>query len=145
VCYVFTAGYEGTTINEFVNLLKQNKIERVIDVREIPLSRKKGFSKASFSENLTASGIEYMHIRGLGSPKPIRDDLHKSKDYEAFFFEYKNYISRNFSYIQEAWEYALDKRACLVCFEKDYHQCHRSVVAELIYKRMPLVDGVVNI
>ena len=145
MCYVYTAGYEGKTIEQFLGLLTENHIHCVIDVREIPLSRKKGFSKKSLAVELAECGIEYVHISGLGSPKTIRDELHKSKDYDTFFNDYRFYIGNHFEYVQEAYEYTVEEKTCLLCFEKDYRECHRSIVADLLVKTMPDIDGVVNL
>ncbi|MEG1884456.1 MAG: DUF488 domain-containing protein, partial [Clostridia bacterium] len=129
----------------FIQLMKTNKIDLVLDVREIPLSRKKGFSKSALSYCLQEYGIDYVHMKGLGSPKSIRDELHRTKDYSAFFHDYRWYVGRNFSYIQEAWEYVIDERTCLLCYESNYSECHRSIIAEILQNRMPYIDGVVNL
>ncbi len=70
---LFTIGYEGRDIDEFVSLLKDNGITRLIDVREIPFSRKKGFSKSRLNERLQNENIDYVHIKALGSPSEIRE------------------------------------------------------------------------
>lgn len=145
MCEIYTAGYEGRTVDEFIELMQDNHIDLVLDVREIPISRKKGFSKSSLSALLRSSGINYVHIRELGSPKDIREQLYKTKDYEEFFAEYRIYIGQHFKYVQQAWEYAVTETTCLLCFEKNPEQCHRSVIADLIQTTMPSVDGVVNL
>ena len=142
---VFTIGYEGKTILDFLDILQANGIEQIIDVREIPISRKTGFSKSLLEHYLTSSGIRYIHIRGLGSPKQIRDKLHKTKDYDEFFNSYRDYISKHFEYIQEAWELSELKPTCLMCFERRPQECHRSVVAEYMKLSMPDVEKVVNL
>lgn len=142
---VYTIGYEGRSILDFLDILRVNGIEQIIDVREIPISRKVGFSKSLLEHYLTSSGIGYVHIRGLGSPKPIRDKLHKTKDYSEFFDSYRDYISKHFEYVQEAWELSEIKRTCLMCFEKKPQECHRSIVAEYMKLSMPDVERVVNL
>ena len=72
-CKLYTIGYEGRDIDEFVSLLKDNRITRLIDVREIPFSRKKGFSKSRLNERLQNENIDYVHIKALGSPSEIRE------------------------------------------------------------------------
>lgn len=145
MCYVYTIGYEGLTAEKFIAILAQNSIEQVIDVREIPISRKPGFSKGKLSCILESVGITYVHMKQLGSPKVIRDHLHETKDYETFFSEYRHYIGTHFSYIQDAWELVSDKRTCLMCFEKKPNECHRSVIADYISITMPNIDGVINL
>ena len=82
---LLTIGYEGRAIDEFIARLKQFNISRLIDVREIPLSRKPGFSKTSLRERLEDEKIEYVHIKALGSPSPIRNKLKTDWDYDYFF------------------------------------------------------------
>lgn len=145
MCYVYTIGYEGLTANSFINILAQYNIEQILDVREIPISRKPGFSKGKLAGLLENAGISYVHMKELGSPKDIRDMLHETKDYDTFFNEYRHYIGSHFNYIQDAWELVTEKRTCLLCFEKKPSECHRSVIAEYLRISMPNVDGVVNL
>lgn len=142
---VYTIGYEGRTIMSFIEALSSNGIQRIIDIRETPISRKAGFSKSLLSHYLESVGIDYIHIKGLGSPKPIRDRLHQTNNYSEFFNAYRDYIGGHFEYIQEAWELAEDKKTCLMCFEKKPQECHRSVVADYMLQVMPDVEGVVNL
>ncbi len=73
---LFTIGYEGRSLTEFVQLLVKNAITRVIDVRELPLSRRRGFSKTSLTEALAAHDIEYVHLRKAGNPyRDQRNDV----------------------------------------------------------------------
>ena len=65
---IFTIGYEGTTVPEFIAALKQAGVERVIDVRALPLSRRPGFSKSGLKAALEEAGIEYVHLKALGTP-----------------------------------------------------------------------------
>ena len=89
---LYTVGYEKKSVEEFVDCLKSYDIDTLVDVREIPLSRKKGFSKTLLSEFLEKSGIEYVHIKELGSPKELRNKLYADGDYQYFFKEYSKYI-----------------------------------------------------
>ena len=70
---LFTLGYEGLTIEAFIARLQAAQVKTVVDVRELPLSRKKGFSKSAFCAALSAHGIAYLHAPALGCPKPIRN------------------------------------------------------------------------
>jgi len=69
---LFTAGYEGATINSFISNLLVNNIEYVLDVRALPLSRKPGFSKSTLAQRLNCEKIQYIHLVELGAPKPLR-------------------------------------------------------------------------
>src|SRR3546814_2896152 len=72
---LYTIGYEGSDIAHFLLTLQQCGIKRVIDVREVPLSRKRGFSKTALAAKLVESGIDYSHFKALGDPKPGRDAM----------------------------------------------------------------------
>lgn len=145
MCYVYTIGYEGLTTDSFVDTLSKNAIERVLDVREIPISRKPGFSKSKLMGILNSIGIDYIHMKELGSPKLIRDSLHETKDFDTFFYEYRHYIGTHFYLIQDTWELVTEKKTCLLCYEKKPSECHRSVIAEYLEATMPNVDGVINL
>jgi uncharacterized protein (DUF488 family) len=70
---LFTVGYEGLMLEAFIQRLQSNSIQTLVDVRELPLSRKRGFSKRALAEALALQGITYLHMPALGCPKPIRD------------------------------------------------------------------------
>lgn len=126
---VFTIGYEGHTPGGFVQELLAAGVEVLVDVRELPLSRKKGFSKGPLSQALEANGIGYAHWRDLGTPRPLREGLRKTGDYAAFFKGYREHLERNRPVVEALVRFAKDKPVCLMCFEKDYQLCHRSVLA----------------
>lgn len=70
-----TIGYEGYSAEEWLESLVENHVEIVVDVRAVPLSRKRGFSKTRLAEMLRTKGISYVHLEALGNPKPYRDRL----------------------------------------------------------------------
>ena len=82
---VYTIGYEGKNITQFIERLKLVGIEQLIDVREIALSRKNGFAKTALRKALDDNGIVYKHLPGLGSPSDIRHKLKEDWNYVAFF------------------------------------------------------------
>lgn len=134
---IYTIGYEGYTIDKFITKLKDCNIQQLIDVREIALSRKNGFSKTILSKSLKDAGIMYKHIPELGSPKQVRHQLHKDLDYEKFFKEYKQHINDpdildNISDIEGR---ARRKKTILLCYEKNYKICHRGIIAEELKRR----------
>ena len=92
---LFTAGYEGLDIDSFLAGLRHAGVEKVVDVRQLPVSRKKGFSKTSFAEQLRASGIEYEHVKALGCPKPIRDQYKKDRDWANYTKHFRAYMLHN--------------------------------------------------
>lgn len=129
---LFTIGYEGRDIDEFVSLLKDNGITRLIDVREIPLSRKKGFSKSSLKDRLESEDIEYVHIKALGSPSSIRNKLKTDWDYGYFFSAFSTHLYENWWAIEAAHQYLSGGVNCVMCFERLPEKCHRSTVAQKI-------------
>jgi len=129
---LLTIGYEGRKIDEFVVRLKQFNISRLIDVREIPLSRKSGFSKSALRERLEDENIQYIHIKALGSPSSIRKKLKSGGNYKFFFKEYSGYLSGNIDTIKELYQYISDGINCIMCFERFPEKCHRSVITDKI-------------
>ncbi|MBQ0945345.1 DUF488 domain-containing protein [Ideonella sp. 4Y16] len=126
---LYTFGYEGLTIEAFIERLLQARVQLIVDVRELPLSRKKGFSKTAFREALAAAGIEYEHRPALGCPKPVRDRYKADGDWQAYTRSFLAYLSSQKAEIDDLSRSALAQQACLVCFEADFGLCHRTYVA----------------
>jgi uncharacterized protein (DUF488 family) len=82
---LYTIGYEGLAVEELVALLAAHGVTRVLDVRKLPLSRRRGFSKTALRQALDEANIAYTHIAALGTPKELRDAVKKTHDYAAFF------------------------------------------------------------
>jgi uncharacterized protein (DUF488 family) len=127
---LYTAGYEGLSIDAFIARLKQAGIDKVLDVREYPLSRKKGFSKNAFAQCLAAEGIAYEHSRPLGCPKPIRKQYKDDGNWAAYAREFRVYIRTQTSVLSALVSSAVEQRICMVCYEADANFCHRSLIAE---------------
>jgi uncharacterized protein (DUF488 family) len=145
---LFTIGYEGKSIDDFLEILVNNEIHMIFDVREIPFSRKKGFSKAPLSEALKSENIDYYSFKELGSPKDIREELHRTNNYENFFKEYIEYLNnnpQNLESIINAINMNGDKNICLLCFEKDYNYCHRYKLAREILNRDDKISKIINL
>lgn len=90
---VMTIGYEGAVLDDFLRTLKHAQVTLLLDVREIALSRRKGFSKTALSEALAAAGIDYRHERMLGSPKEVRHQLREDGDYQRYFRDFREYLA----------------------------------------------------
>ena len=129
---LFTVGYEGIDIDSFITRLKDNEIDCLLDVREIPLSRKRGFSKTALSERLNQENIDYVHFKELGSPKPIREKLKSNRDYSVFFRKINQYLDGKIETIENAYHYVSNNTCCLMCFEHLAATCHRKIVARKI-------------
>ncbi len=132
---LYTIGYEGKGLDEFVNQLKHFGISILVDVREVPFSRKKGFSKVPLSQYLKEYDIEYLHFRELGSPKPLRQKIRLDGDYDYFFEKYSRYIKSQIKITEELYRIILSKTCCIMCYEKEPRNCHRSIVAEEMERR----------
>jgi uncharacterized protein (DUF488 family) len=128
---IYTIGYEGTDIERFIETLKNVGVTRVVDVRAVPISRKKGFSKLKLSQELHKFGINYSHFVELGDPKPGREAA-KSKRFDDFYRIYYAHLqtSRSQEALQKIVLQASYDSICLLCFERDPATCHRRLVAE---------------
>jgi len=131
-CKVLTIGYEGREIDDFISRLKNFNVTRLIDVREVPLSRKRGFSKSAIRERLNSENIEYVHLRSLGCPSKLRYKLKADWDYDHFFEAYLEYLSKNQDAIAEVQRYISDGVNCIMCFERYPDKCHRSALVNRI-------------
>ena len=133
---LFTIGYEGRNLEEFADRLKDFGVETLVDVRDIPLSRKKGFSKTPLSQYLQEVGIEYVHLKQLGSPKDLREKVKEDGDYKYFYKEYSDYIQSQRDTVESLYEIVVSNaNTCIMCYERDPYYCHRLVVAEEVKKR----------
>ena len=132
----YTIGYEGKTPESFVETLKRNNIQQLIDVRELAASRKNGFSKSSLSRMLRDNGIIYKHFPQLGSPRDVRHKLYDDKNYREFFREYTKYLSEpeTEEFLTDLEGLAQVRRTVIMCFEKDVNVCHRSIIKNRLIK-----------
>ena len=137
---VYLTGYEQQTIEEFIRKIEEAGIERIVDVRELPLSRKKGFSKNSLKIQLAKHGISYVHIRELGTPKALRRDLKEKGDYLKFFKQYRIHIRGKHIELQKLINMASTEILGIMCFEKDCELCHRTIIGDKILKMDPSLE-----
>jgi uncharacterized protein (DUF488 family) len=131
-----TIGYEGSKIDDFIATLKLAKVDLVIDIRDVAISRKPGFSKTSLSNFLADNDINYLHLRGLGDPKPGRLAAREGK-FDKFRKIFGAHLATPVA--QSDLELALSEAkncvTCLLCFERDHANCHRCMVAEELARR----------
>src|SRR5438445_356553 len=106
---IYTIGYEGHTVDSFLSQLQKHNIERVIDIRRVPQSRKPGFSKSGLASALGAIGIAYTHIVDLGTPPALREKLKQTGDYEDFFEQLFPYLATHPEAIETALDLALSQ------------------------------------
>lgn len=127
---LFTIGYEGSDLVDFLATLSACGVEQVIDIRDVPISRKRGFSKNALAEVLASRGIAYLHLKGLGDPKPGRDAARRG-DFSAFRKIYAQHLKGHDAQagLRMAAQAAGAKLSCLLCFERAHEHCHRTIVA----------------
>jgi uncharacterized protein (DUF488 family) len=128
---IHTVGYEKTDIDQYVARLLSAKVEMLIDVRERPISRKKGFSKNVLASAVEAAGIQYMHVQELGDPKPGRDAA-RAGQHELFVKIFSTHMKTAGARgaLHALARSVEGKNVCLTCFERDHESCHRQIVAD---------------
>jgi uncharacterized protein (DUF488 family) len=132
---VFTIGYEGLSLTAFVALLARHGIETVVDIRELPLSRKPGFSKQALRHELGLAGFKYVHIVALGCPKPVREGYRRDGDWERYTEGFMQHLGEQQAALAELADLAQTSTCALLCYEADFSFCHRSMVAEAVRAR----------
>ena len=133
---LFTIGYEGRTLAEFLDVLREASVELLIDVRAVAASRRPGFSKTALSGAVREIGINYAHLRPLGTPKAGRDAARKGRiaEMRAIYEEQLATPEAQLA-LQQAQASALERRVALLCFERDAACCHREIVAERLVEQ----------
>lgn len=128
-----TIGYEAADIEDFIATLKIAGIELLIDVRDVAVSRRKGFSKTALSNALEANDISYLHLRGLGDPKDGREAARRG-DFDTFRKIFNTHMKSEKALVdlKTAISETQQYRACLMCYERDPANCHRTIVANTI-------------
>ncbi|MGE5721589.1 MAG: DUF488 family protein [Sphingomonadales bacterium] len=125
-----TIGYEGRTVEEVLDSLEQAGVALVIDVRAIAASRRPGFSKSALAAAVGERGIDYLHLRALGTPKPGREAARKGRiaEMQAIYAKQLETPEAELALVQ-AREAASQRHSALLCFEADPAYCHRTIVA----------------
>lgn len=136
---IYTIGYEGASIDSFLNTLLQRGIAMLIDVRNNPVSRKWGFAKSTLVGLCQKTGIEYVHIPELGISSDKREGLATKDDYKTLLDEYeKQYLPTRKGKIQDALSLVGQAPSVLVCMEADVQMCHRGRLANKMAKMIQL-------
>lgn len=138
---LFTIGYEGVSLEKYLNKLVINQIKLLVDVRKNPLSMKFGFSKSLLKKYCESLGIQYIHIPEVGIDSSQRQTLNNQEDYDSLFETYKNTTIKETHNHQEKIIQLVEQyhRVALTCFEADICQCHRKPLAEAI-KKNPIFE-----
>jgi len=139
ILWVGSIGYERYRLNtDLVARLQNARVERLIDVRQLPISRRRGYGKTALAHAVSAEGIEYVHLRALGNPKPSRD-LYKAgrtaegrAGYERYLLgEQRDALGQLATLLQT-------KRSALMCVEHDSDACHRAVILDALRAELDL-------
>jgi uncharacterized protein (DUF488 family) len=138
---IFTIGYEGSTQLELIAALKAAGVERLIDVRAVPLSRKPGFSKNVLANGLAEAGIDYVHLKALGTPPAGREAARKGRHAEMErIYAAQLDLPEAIVAAEQMRELAAEKPSALLCFERDPAACHRSTLLASIAADAERVD-----
>ena len=133
---LFTIGYEGANLDDLFGSLRRSGVRLLIDIRDVPISRKRGFSKTALANGLESVGIAYLHLKGLGDPKPGRLAARQGRlaDFRTIFGAHMlTGVAQ--TALEQAISAASRKTTCLLCFEQDHTNCHRSIVASSMMSR----------
>lgn len=138
---IFTIGYQGTTQPELIAALARAGVERLIDVRAVPLSRRPGFSKTILANGLCEAGIDYVHLRALGTPPDGRAAARRG-DHAALERIYAGQLELPEAIVQGRTMLALaaEKPSALLCFERDPAGCHRTLLIGTLAPDAEVVD-----
>jgi uncharacterized protein (DUF488 family) len=127
----FTIGYEGCSPDQFIKLLLSEQIEILVDVRKDAYSKADiSYSEGTLCRILTEAKMKYIHIPELGVDYNLRQELKSNHDYATYFKRYSEYLEKNPDLVSFLADLSRNNRICLMCYEKDFRRCHRSVLAE---------------
>jgi uncharacterized protein (DUF488 family) len=137
---IFTIGYEAATMGEFIVALT-SVVERVIDVRAVPNSRRPDFSKTPLRNALAEAGIDYVHLRALGTPAAGREAARRGRHGELKRI-YADQLERPEAITEGAQmlELAREKPSALLCYERDPAGCHRTLLLAAIAPAAEVID-----
>jgi uncharacterized protein (DUF488 family) len=138
---IFTIGYEGTTVPEFIAALQSAGVQRVIDVRALPLSRRPGFSKSPLKAALAEAGIEYVHLKALGTPSEGRTAARAGRHADmARIYAGQLELPEAMAQSAQMLELAREKPSALLCMEREPAHCHRTLLLNAVAADADVVD-----
>ena len=138
---IYTIGYEGATMPDFLAALTQAGVRRVIDVRALPSSRRPGFSKTPLAASLKEAGIDYVHLKALGTPKRGRDAAKKG-DVATLREVYETQLGLPEAEAAAAvmLDLVADTPSALLCYEREPGHCHRTLLLTAVAGGATVVD-----
>jgi uncharacterized protein (DUF488 family) len=131
---LFTIGYEGIDTARFVSLLVEHGVQTVVDVREVPYSRKPGFSKRALAELLAERRLGYVHMVELGCPKAVRDGHREDGNWQRYTERFLEHLGQQEAAMSRLCGLANASSCALLCYEADFNDCHRSMVANAVHE-----------
>ena len=140
---LWTIGYERLLPPQLVAELEAAGVQRVIDVRYRPQSRRPGMSKTRLGDLLGDHGIAYEHRKALGTPPDLRHDFHAGRVEQARA-AYREHVEATAPGALSALAAELERgpRTALLCLEEDPAGCHRRVLCEALEERLPRLQVV---
>lgn len=137
--WVGSVGYESHKDHRaFARHLINAGVQRLVDVRELPVSRRRGYAKTALAQAMTEVGIEYVHVKALGNPKRFRD-LYKSGRVDEGRRCYERYLlSEGMEALRDLIPLLRGKRSALMCVEHDSAACHRAVIVDALQEKLGL-------
>ena len=138
---IFTIGYEKSTQPELIAALQAAGVTRMIDVRAVPLSRRPGFSKNILKNGLAEAGIDYVHLKALGTPAEGREAARKGRHAELERI-YAGQLELPEAIVAGAQmrELAAEKPSALLCYEREPSGCHRTLLLRWVAPDAEVVD-----
>lgn len=125
---IFNIGYQGLIISRFLEILSENNIQTLVDIRYNPYSRNKDFNKKSLQKQLELNEIEYSHLQNLGAPEKLRAKLQSDHDYDSFFKDYQLHLDTQSATLNKLLIMLKYNNICFMCMEHDHNICHRKAV-----------------
>ncbi|MEF2280105.1 DUF488 domain-containing protein [Deinococcus sp. YIM 134068] len=126
---LLTIGYENADLDAFLDTLTERGVTLLVDTRERAQSRRRGYSKTALTDALRERGIEYRHLRALGTPPSLRKEYRLGHDFGVLTRGYHAHLATQGEALDELGTLATAHRACLLCYEADPGTCHRSLIA----------------
>jgi uncharacterized protein (DUF488 family) len=130
-----TIGYEGRTVDEFVDALIASGVALLVDVRAVASSRRPGFSKTALAGAVRQQGIDYLHLRPLGTPKAGREAARAGRvaAMRTIYEEHLDSLEAQIA-LEQLIEASAARPVALLCYERDVAHCHRQILAERLAK-----------
>ncbi len=130
---LWTIGHSTRDIADFIELLTENKIEVLADVRSLPGSGKyPQFNRENLSLSIEEAGMEYQYWKELGGLRKKQKDSKNTVWRNASFRNYADYMDTDEfqKHVTLLLEAARRKRTCICCAEAVWWRCHRSMIAD---------------